>query len=74
MLWIHYKDQYLSCVFKIKVHSLLLKAYDQADHWIKTDTLARLWKLCYWLNQSEDVEKYIADCLKCAHHEFATRL
>ncbi len=74
VLWIHYKDQYLSCVLEVKVRSLLLKAHDQADHWVKTDTLARLWELCYWLNQSEDVEKYIADCLKCACHESATRL
>lgn len=74
VFWIHYRDQYLSCVLKIKVHSLLLEAHDQADYWVKTDTLTRLWELCYWLNQSEDVEKYIADYLKCARHESATRL
>jgi len=62
------------CVFKTKVRSLLLEAHDQADHWVKTDTLARLQELCYWFNQSEDVKKYIADYLKCAHHESATRL
>ncbi len=73
VLWIHYRDQYLSCVLKTKIRSLLLEAHDQADHWVKTDTLAKLQELCYWFNQSEDVEKYIADCLKCAHHESATR-
>jgi len=62
------------CVFKTKVRSLLLEAHNQADHWVKTDTLARLQELCYWFNQSEDVKKYIADYLKCAHHESATRL
>ena len=30
--------------------------------------------MCYWFNQFENVEKYIADCLKYAHHESATRL
>ncbi len=32
VLWIHYRNQYLSCVLEIKVRSLLLKAYNQADN------------------------------------------
>ncbi len=50
VLWIHYKNQYLSYVLETKVRLLLLEAYDQADHWVKTDTLARLRELCYWFN------------------------
>jgi hypothetical protein len=73
VLWIHHRSRYLPCIPEAKIRSVLLEAHDQAGHWAKTGTLARLRGLCYWPNQSEDVEKYIAGCLECARHGPATR-
>jgi len=71
--WIHHRSHYLPCIPEAKIRSVLLEAHDQAGHWAETGTLARLRGLCYWPNQSEDVEKYIAGCLECARHGPATR-
>ncbi len=73
VLWIYWRELYLFCILKSKILMILREAHDDNDHWAKIETLVRLKDLCYWLNQSQNVEKYIADCLKCAHHESATR-
>jgi hypothetical protein len=74
ILWIHrYEDIYLPCIPEGKVLAVLTEAHDDSGHWAKTGTMARLRGLCYWPNQSQDVEAYIAGCLICARHGTATR-
>lgn len=46
----------------------LYLAHDRAGHWGKDATLARLRGHCYWPNQSDDVEKYVASCYSCGLH------
>ena len=48
-------------------------AHDHGGHWGEEGTLAKLRTLVYWPGQSEDVEKYIKECLECAGHGPATR-
>lgn len=55
------------------VLTVLREAHDDSGHWAKTGTLTRLRGRCYWPNQAQDVERYIADCLVCAQHGPATR-
>jgi len=73
ILWIYRRELYLPCIPESKVLAVLREAHDDSGHWAKTGTLARLRGLCYWPNQSGDVEKYIAGCLECARHGPATR-
>ncbi len=74
ILWIHrHADTYLPCIPERKVLAVLTEAHDQSGHWAKTGTLARLRGQCYWPDQSQDVERYIAGCLECARHGPATR-
>jgi len=73
ILRIYQRELYLPCIPKSKVLAVLREAHDDSDHWAKTGTLARLRGLCYWPDQSQDVERYIAGCLECARHEPATR-
>ncbi len=73
ILWVHHRGCYLPCIPEAKVRSVLLEAHDQAGYWAKAGIMVRLWGLCHWPNQSEDVERYIAGCLECARHEAATR-
>jgi len=73
ILWIHRRGLYLPCVPEKKVLQVLIEAHDQGGHWAKTGTMAKLRGRCYWPDQSQDVERYIAGCLDCAHHGPATR-
>ena len=73
ILWIHRRDQYLPCIPQKKVLSVLRDVHDNSGHWAKTGTMARLRGKCYWPDQSQDVERYIAGCLDCARHGPATR-
>ena len=72
VLWIFRRGSYLPCVPEGKILSLLEEAYDNSGHWGKAGTVAHL-RGCYWPNQSQDIERYIAGCLECAKHGPATR-
>ncbi len=73
ILWIHREDFYLSCILEKKVLNVLRETHDNSDHWVKTDIIAKVHDTCYWSDMIFDVERYIAECLKCARHEFARR-
>ena len=47
--------------------------HNQAGHWGKAGTLAKLRGYAYWPDQSQGVERYIAGCLDCARHGPAMR-
>lgn len=63
---------YLPCVSEAKVLVVTREAHDKSGHWAKTSTIARF-RRCYWPDQSQDVERDIAGCSKCAKHGPATR-
>ena len=73
IFWRFYKNKYLFCILEEKVREILKDAHDDFDHWIKTRTIAKLLKTCYWLRLSKNVKKYIKRCLECAKHEFLIR-
>ena len=73
ILWKHHREFYLPCIPEAKVLTVLKEAHDDSGHWAKTGTMARLKGRCYWPDQSQDVERYIAGCLDCARHGPATR-
>lgn len=73
ILWKHSRESYLPCIPESKVLPVLKEAHDESGHWAKTGTMARLRSQCYWPDQSQDVERYIAGCLACAQHGPATR-
>ena len=49
------------------------EAHDQSGHWAKTGTLTSPRNRCYWPDQAQDVERYIAGCLEYARHGPATK-
>ena len=73
ILWIHRRERFIPCIPEGKVLQILREAHDEGGHWAKTGTLAKLRGRCYWPQQSQDVEKYIAGCLECARYGPATR-
>ena len=73
ILWIHLRGTYLPCIPEAKILAVLREAHDDAGHWGKAGTLARLRGLCYWPGQSQDVDRYISGCIECARHGPATR-
>jgi hypothetical protein len=62
----HYRSTWLPCIPESKILSVLQMVHDQAGHWAKAGTLAKLRGFAYWPQQSQDVERYIAGCLDCA--------
>ena len=73
VLWKHHRGAWLPCVPESRVLSVLRMVHDQAGHWGKAGTLAKLRGYAYWPDQSQDVERYIAGCLECARHGPAMR-
>ena len=73
VLWKHHRNTWLPCIPESKVLSVLQMVHDQAGHWAKAGTMAKLRGYAYWPQQSLDVERYIAGCLECARHGPATR-
>ena len=53
--------------------SALIEVHDNEGHWAKTGILVKLRGLAYWPQQTKDVKRYIAECIKCARHGPATR-
>ncbi len=73
ILWIHREDFYLLCIFEKKMLNILRNAHDNSDHWAKVDIIAKIHESCYWSKMILNVERYIAECLKCDRHESARR-
>lgn len=73
VLWKHHRNTWLPCIPESRVLSVLRLVHDQAGHWGKAGTLAKLRGYAYWPDQSQDVERYLAGCLECAKHGPATR-
>ena len=73
IFWIHREKFYLFCISKRKILNVLKKIHDNANHWVKTDTIIKIRKTCYWFDQSQNVERYIIDCIKCTRHESITK-
>lgn len=73
VLWKHHREQYLPCIPEDRVLGVLRKVHDEAGHWGKAGTLAKLHGIAYWPFQSADVSSYIKGCIQCARHGPATR-
>ena len=73
ILWIHRREYYLSCIFEIKIRDILVDVHDNSDHWAKIDIMIRLRDKCYWSDQTQNVKRYIIECIDCARHDSATR-
>lgn len=72
-LWIIIRGQSLSCIFEIKILNVLRNVHDNDNHWGKKEILFKLRSFVYWPNQSEDVSRYITECVKCVCHESVMR-
>lgn len=73
ILWYIIQKRFLSCISETKIRRILINVHDKDEYWRKENILIKLRKLVYWFNQSENVIKYIADCVKCVRHESAFR-
>lgn len=72
LLWICRRGIYLPFVPELKVLSVLRSVHDEAGHWAKQGTLAKLQGFADSPSQSTDVEQYILGCFECARHDPAT--
>ena len=73
ILWKFYRDRYLSCISEMKIFIILKNAHDNADHWARADTTVKLIETCYWSDMTQDVKRYIIECIECIKHDLATR-
>lgn len=73
LLYIFRHGFHLFCIPETKILSVLRLVHDQAGHWGKQGTLAKLRGFAYWPAQSTDVKNYIRGCLQCARHGPATK-
>ena len=73
ILWIHHEKNYLSCILEARVLQIFQKTHDDSEHWEKTNTLIKLRDQCYWSSQTQNVERYIVECIDCARHDCVTR-
>ena len=72
-LWMFKIEINFSCIFEIKIKSIFYNVHDQNDHWRKNEIITKLRNVIYWLNQTENVMCYIAECMKCVKHKSAIR-
>lgn len=68
ILWKCHRNAWLPCIPESKVLYVLRMVHDQAGHWGKAGTLAKLRGYAYWPDQAQDVERYLAGCMECAKH------
>ena len=73
ILWKDHRGSLLPCIPESLVISIFRAAHDDAGHWAKAGTMAKLRGFVYWPDQTQDVERYIAGCLACARHGPATK-
>ena len=73
ILWKDHRGSLLPCIPESLVLSILRATHDDAGHWAKAGTMAKLREFVYWPDQTQDVERYIAGCMACARHGPATR-
>ena len=71
ILWTYQWGLHLLCISESKIAVTLHETHDDEGHWVKESTLIKLQRNVYWPSQFTDVERYIAECLSCAHHESA---
>lgn len=73
LLYIFRHGFHLPCIPEARILTVLCLVHDEAGHWGKQYTLAKLRGFAYWPAQSTDVENYICGCLQCARHGPATK-
>ena len=73
VLWKYHNKNVLPCIPESFVLSLLRAVHDDVGHWAKNGTMVKLRGFVYWLDQSQDVGRYIAGCLECARYGPATK-
>lgn len=73
ILWTFHENAHFSCIFEKKVLKFLQYVHDQFEHWKKANILNKFRKIAFWSKQSQNVEFYIKDYLKCVRHESAIK-
>ena len=73
-LWMFKTEINLFCISEIKVKSIFYNVHDQDDHWEKNEIITKFRNIVYWLNQTENVIRYIAEYMKCVRHESVIRI